>query len=155
MIWPRAGIARKSAAREATFRKGKVDFTSEEWAKRVVFREDVDARTAFAVSVTEPVTVQKLKRFARLTAKYALRMGADFMEKAMVGYADIASSPLDALSAMVGEKDAPEAIAQGVLDFPELPADGEEVLLEVPLKRPGEAETIGTLTLAVLGVVTS
>ena len=75
MIWPRAGIARKSAAREATFRKGKVDFSTEEWAKRVVFREDVEARTAFAVSITEPVTVQKLKRFARLTAKYALRMG--------------------------------------------------------------------------------
>ena len=45
MIWPRAGIARKSAAREATFRKGKVDFSTEEWAKRVVFREDVEART--------------------------------------------------------------------------------------------------------------
>ncbi|MBQ3098674.1 MAG: hypothetical protein IJC66_11025 [Kiritimatiellae bacterium] len=151
MIWPRAGIARKSAAREATFRKGKVDFSSEEWAKRVVFREDVEARTAFAVSITEPVTVQKLKRFARLTAKYALRMGADFMEKAMVGYADIASAPMDALSAMVGEKDAPEAIAQGVVDFPELPADDGEVLVEVPLKRPGSDNTIGSLVLSVRG----
>lgn len=151
IIWPRAGIARKSAAREATFRKGKVDFSAEEWAKRVVFREDVDARTAFAVSITEPVTVQKLKRFARLTAKYALRMGADFMEKAMVGYSDIASAPIDALSAMVGEKDAPEAIAQGVVDFPELPPDDAEVVVEVPLKRPGTDKKIGSLTLAVRG----
>ena len=151
MIWPRAGIARKSAAREAVFRKGKVDFSGEEWAKRVVFREDVDGRTAFAVSVTEPVTVQKLKRFARLTAKYALRMGADFMEKAMVGYADIASAPMDALSAMVGEKDAPEAIAQGVLDFPELPADETEVFVQVPLKRPGSGKTIGSVVLSVRG----
>ena len=151
MIWPRAGIARKSAAREATFRKGKVDFSTEEWAKRVVVREDVDGRTAFAVSITEPVTVQKLKRFARLTAKYALRMGADFMEKAMVGYADIASAPMDALSAMVGEKDAPEAIAQGVVDFPSLPSDNDEVFVEVPLKRPGEAKVIGVFTLAVRG----
>lgn len=149
MIWPRAGIARKSAAREAVFRKGKVDFSGEEWAKRVVFREDVDGHTAFAVSVTEPVTVQKIKRFARLAAKYALRMGADFMEKAMVGYADIASAPLDALSAMVGEKDAPEAIAQGVVDFPELPADNAEVLLDVPLKRPDSGKAIGSLTLSV------
>ena len=146
MIWPRAGIARKSAAREATFRRGKVDFSAEDWAKRV------DIRTAFAVSITESMTVQKLKRFARLTAKYALRMGADFMEKAMVGYADIASSPIDALSAMVGEKDAPEAIAQGVVDFPELPADGTEVLIDVPLKRPGGDDVIGTFTLAVLGI---
>lgn len=151
MIWPRAGIARKSAAREAVFRKGKVDFSAEEWAKRVVFREDVDGHTAFAVSVTEPVTVQKIKRFARLTAKYALRMGADFMEKAMVGYADIASAPIDALSAMVGEKDAPEAIAQGVVDITALPGKGGETIVEIPLKRPGADKRVGTLTLAVRG----
>ena len=111
----------------------------------------MEARTAFAVSITEPVTVQKIKRFARLTAKYALRMGADFMEKAMVGYADIASAPMDALSAMVGEKDAPEAIAQGVVDFLELPADDAEVFVEVPLKRPGSDKTIGKLVLSVRG----
>lgn len=150
MIWPRPGIARKSAAREAVIRKGKVDFSSDEWAKRVLFREDVEERTAFAVSVTEPVTVQKLKRFARLTAKYALRMGADFMEKAMVGYADIASAPMDALSAMVGEKDAPEAIAQGVVDFPSVPADGETVLVDIPLVRPGTDKVIGTFTVSVM-----
>lgn len=151
LVWPRTGIARKSAAREVVFRKGKADFTGEEWAKRVLFRESVEGHTAFAVSVTEPVTVQKLKRFARLTAKYALRMGADFMEKAMVGYADIASAPIDALSAMVGEKDAPEAIAQGVVDITALPGKGGETIVEIPLKRPGADKRVGTLTLAVRG----
>ena len=151
LVWPRSGIARKSAAREAVFMKGKVDFTGEEWAKRVVFREQVDGHTAFAVSVTEPVTMQKLRRFARLTAKYALRRGADFMEKAMVGYADIASAPMDALSAMVGEKDAPEAIAQGVVDLGALPDADAQVLVEVPLKRPSTGKSIGTITLAVRG----
>lgn len=150
MIWPRAGIAKKSAAREVVFRKGKADFSSEEWAKRVVFREEVENHTAFAASVTERVTVQKLKRFARLTAKYALRMGADFMEKAMVGYADIASAPMDALSAMVGEKDAPEAIAQGVADFSVLPNDAEAVLIDIPLKKPGGDDPIGSLTVSVI-----
>lgn len=148
LVWPRKGIARKSAAREAVIRKGKVDFSGEEWAKRVVFREEIDGHSAIAVSITESVSLQKLKRFARLTAKYAFRMGADFMEKAMVGYADIASAPIDALSAMVGEKDAPEAIAQGVVDISDLPAAGEERLVDVSLKRPGEDEIIGTMTLA-------
>ena len=141
MIWPRAGVARKAAAREAVFLKGKADFSKEEWAKRVLFREDVEDHTAFAVSITEPVTVQRLKRFARLTAKYALRMGADFMEKAMVGYADIASSPIDALS-------APEAIAQGIFDFSNLPAEGEEMFVEIPLVRPSSLKAVGTMTLA-------
>lgn len=147
LVWPRKGVARKSAAREAVIRKGKVDFSGEEWAKRILFREEIDGHSAIAVSITESVSIQKLKRFARLTAKYAFRMGADFMEKAMVGYADIASAPLDALSAMVGEKDAPEAIAQGIVDISDLPAHGEEKSVDISLKRPGEDEIIGTMTL--------
>ena len=147
MIWPRAGIAKKSAMREAVFKKGVCDFAGEPWTKRVVFREEIEGRCGFAVSVTEPVSVQKLRRFLRLTAKYALKMGADFMEKAMVGYADIASSPIEALAAMVGEKDAPEVIAQGVLDVDELPAEGEEREITVPLIRPLTGRSIGSLTM--------
>lgn len=147
LVWPRKGVARKSAAREAVIRRGKVDFSAEQWANRILFREEIDGHGALAVSITESVTVQKLKRFARLTAKYAFRMGADFMEKAMVGYADVASAPIDALSAMVGEKDAPEAIAQGVMDISDLPAAGTERLIDIPLKRPGEDDVIGTMTL--------
>jgi hypothetical protein len=147
LVWPRKGVARKSAAREAVIRKGKVDFSGEEWAKRILFREEIDGHSAIAVSITESVSIQKLKRFARLTAKYAFRMGADFMEKAMVRYADIASAPLDALSAMVGEKDAPEAIAQGIVDISDLPAHDEEKSVDISLKRPGEDEIIGTMTL--------
>ena len=149
LIWPRTGVARKSSARQIVLRKGKADFTKEEWAKRLLFREEVEGHSAIAVSITESVTVQKLRRFARLTAKYAFRMGADFMEKAMVGYADIASAPLDALSAMVGEKDAPKAIAQGVCDLTVFPEPGGELLVEIPLLRVGEDEIIGKMVVAV------
>ena len=149
LVWPRTGIARRSAAREAVFKRGVCDFTGEPWTKRVVFREDVEGHCGFAVAVTEPVSVQKIRRFLRLTAKYALKMGADFMEKAMVGYADIASSPLDALAAMVGEKDSPKTIAQGVLDFDDLPAEGEEREITVPLARPLTGKSIGSLTLLI------
>ena len=129
------------------FRKGLCDFTSEPWTKRVVFREEVDGHCGIAVAITEPVSVQKVRRFLRLTAKYALKMGADFMEKAMVGYADIASSPIDALAAMIGEKDVPGVIAQGVSDIDDLPAEGEERVVTVPLVRPLTGKTIGSLTL--------
>ncbi len=147
LVWPRAGIARKSSAREMVFRKGQVDFTSEEWTKRVLFREDVEGHCGLAATVTEPVSVQKARRFLRLTAKYAFKMGADFMEKAMVGYADVASAPLDALAQMIGEKDTPKAIAQGVLDVADLPADGAETVVAVPLRRPLTGKAIGSLTL--------
>ncbi|MBO5750915.1 MAG: hypothetical protein J6R80_00750 [Kiritimatiellae bacterium] len=147
LVWPRTGIARKSSAREMVFKKGLCDFTSEPWVKRIVLREEVSQRCGIAVSITEPVSIQKIRRFLRLTAKYALKMGADFMEKAMVGYSDIASSPLDALAAMIGEKDVPKVIAQGVLDIENLPSEGEELELVVPLIRPLTGKTIGNLTL--------
>ena len=148
IVWPRTGIARKSSAREMVFRKGLADFTGEEWTKRVLFREDVEGRCGLAVTITEPVSVQKARRFLRLTAKYAFKMGADFMEKAMVGYADIASSPIDALAAMIGEKDVPAVIAQGVLDVVDLPAEGEERTVSVPLVRPLTGKAVGSLTLS-------
>jgi hypothetical protein len=151
LIWPRVGIARKAAAREILFRKGQADFQTEPWAKRLMLREEIESHSALAVSVTEPVTIQKLRRFARLTAKYALRMGADFVEKSMVGYADIASAPMDALSAMVGEKDAPEVIAQGVVDIASLPGDGEERLVTVPLFRPRTEKIKGEIVLSIKG----
>ena len=150
LIWPRAGIAKKSGAREFVFKKGKVDFSGEEWTKRCLFREEVEDHCGIAVSITEPVSVQQVRRFLRLTAKYALKMGADFMEKAMVGYADVASSPIDALAQMLGEKDVPKTIAQGMFDLMELPAEGEEIFVTVPLFRPKLIKAqIGTLTLAV------
>ena len=93
------------------------------------------------------MSVQKVWRFLRLTAKYALKMGADFMEKAMVGYADIASSPIDALAAMIGEKDIPKVIAQGVLDVDDLPTEGKEHTITVSLIRPLTSKPIGSLSL--------
>ena len=147
LIWPRTGVAKKSGAREMVFKRGVCDFTAEPWTKRVVFREEIEGHCGLAVSITEPVSVQKVRRFLRLTAKYALKMGADFMEKAMVGYADIASSPMDALAAMIGEKDVPKVIAQGVLDVNDLPAEGEELTITIPLIRPLTNKPIGSLTL--------
>lgn len=150
MIWPRAGIAKRTAAREVVFAKGKADFTGEPWAKRVLFREEVEGHTALAVSITEPVTLQKIRRFLRLTVKYALKQGADMAEHALVGYGDIASAPVDALAAMAGEKDAPKSIAQGVLDIPHLPVADQEVYLTVPLFRPGLSKRqVGTMTLVI------
>ena len=50
---------------------------------------------------------------------------------------------------MVGEKDAPKTIAQGVLDFNDLPSEGEEREITIPLERPLTGKSIGTLTLLI------
>ena len=104
MIWPKVGVPRKSATRQVTMKKGKVDFTTEPWAKRVLFREDIDGHTAFTVSIAEPVTLQKLHRLLQLTAKAALKEGADMIDATLVSYGDIAAAPVDALATMVAER---------------------------------------------------
>ena len=151
MIWPKAGTPRKSATRQITMKKGKVDFTTEPWAKRVLFREDIDGHTAFTVSIAEPVTLQKLRRLLQLTAKAALKEGADMIDAALVSYGDIAAAPVDALATMVAEKDAPRIIMQGVLDYDDLPGAGEVKEVVIPLTRPKLGKAVGSLTLVVQG----
>ena len=151
MIWPKVGTPRKSATRQITMKKGKCDFTTEPWAKRVLFREDIDGHTAFTVSIAEPVTLQKLHRLLQLTAKAAIKEGADMIDAALVSYGDIAAAPVDALATMVAEKDAPRIIIQGVLDYDDLPASGETKEVTIPLTRPKFKKVIGNLTLAVKG----
>ena len=151
MIWPKAGTPRKSATRQITMKRGKVDFTTEPWAKRVLFREDIDGHTAFTVSIAEPVTLQKLRRLLQLTAKAAIKEGADMIDAALVSYGDIAAAPVDALATMVAEKDAPRIIIQGVLDYDDLPGAGETKEVTIPLTRPKFKKVIGGLTLAIKG----
>ena len=151
LIWPRTGIARKSASRQMVFKLGKADFTGEEWAKRILYREEIEGKCGIAVSISEPVTMQKLRKFAKLTAKAIIKEGADIVQSAMVGYGDIAAAPIDALATMVGEAEAPKPIAQGIVDFTDLPAEGEEILVTVPLKRPTPGTAMGQLTLLVRG----
>lgn len=152
LIWPKTGSAKKSAAREMVFHKGVADFTGEPWAKRCIYREEIEDHCGIAVTITEPVSIQKLRRFLQLTAKAALKYGADVAGKAAIGYSDIASAPIDVLAQLVGEKEAPKAIAQGVIDFEALPGEGEEVTVEVELRRPLLlGKSVGRLVLLVRG----
>ena len=151
LIWPKAGAARKSASRQIVMKKGKADFTEEPWAKRILFRDDIDGHTAFVVSLAEPVTLQKLRRLMQLTAKAALKEGADMIDAALVSYGDIAAAPVDALATMVAEKEAPRIIAQGVLDYSDLPGAGETREVTVPLERHKLGKSIGSLVLVVQG----
>ena len=50
---------------------------------------------------------------------------------------------------MIGEKDVPKVIAQGVLDVTDLPAEGEELTVTIPLIRPLTSKPIGSLILTV------
>lgn len=152
LVWPKVGTAKKTASRQMALRLGKADFTSEPWAKRVLFREEIDGHCGIAVALTETLTVQRIKKYLRLVAKYALKEGSDIVASAFVGYGDLASAPVDALVAMAGSTEAPKTIAQGVVDFCDLPAAGETRTVEIPLSRPLTGASIGSLTLRIDGL---
>ena len=48
-----------------------------------MFREEIEDHRGLAVSITEPVSVQKVRRFAP-DGEVCPEDGADFMEKALV-----------------------------------------------------------------------
>jgi len=54
---------------------------------------------------------------------------------------------------MVAEKDAPKAIAQGIIDFNDLPEAGTTVTVTIPLKRPKIFDhEVGSLTLEIRNI---
>ncbi len=151
LVWPRASIARKSVAREARFVKSFADFTSEEWAKRILFREDVEGHTALAVSISENLNDEFIEKFLRTAAKYAFRTASDLVDKVTTGISDIATAPLDAISAIVGSYPGPKSIAQGVIDVNKLPAVGKEYIIDIPLHKPDSEKIVGTLKVLLRG----
>lgn len=151
LIWPKVGTARKSASRQVVMKKGACDFTAEPWAKRVLYREEIDDHCGIAVSLTEPVSLQKLRRLVQLTEKLVLKEGAEMIDALCLSYGDIASAPVSALATMAGEKDGPKLIAQGLIDYSDLPAVGEEQEVVIPLSRPKFGKAVGSITLVVKG----
>ena len=149
LIWPKVGSARKSASRQIVMKKGRCDFTAEPWAKRILYREEIDDHCGIAVSLTEPVSVQKFRRLVRLTEKLVLKEGAEMISALCLAYGDIASAPVSALAMMVGEKEAPKLIAQGVIDYSSLPGAGEEQEVTLPLFRPKSGKAVGAVVLVV------
>lgn len=151
LIWPKVGTARKSASRQIVMKKGACDFTSEPWAKRVLYREEIDDHCGIAVSLTEPVSIQKLRRLVQLTEKLVLKEGAEMIDALCISYGDIAAAPVTALATMMGEKDAPKLIAQGLIDYSDLPAAGEEKEVIIPISRPKFGKDVGSISLIIRG----
>ena len=151
LLWPRCSIAKKTSAREVKFRKAKASFKGEEWSRRILFREEVEGHAGFAVTISEILDDEWFEKFLRLTAKYALKTAADFVQKYTVGIDDIASAPIDALAQLEGTYPGPRTAAQGVLDLTEemLPEPGGSTVVEVPLHRPRFTKTVGHLKLEI------
>ena len=129
--------------------KSMEDFTQEEWAKRILFREEVEGHTAVAVGISESLNTENIEKFFRIAAKYAFKTSADLVNKYTVGISDIATAPIDALATIAGTYPGPTTILQGIADIPELPEPGHSHTLYGKLHAPGKTEQLGELALEI------
>ena len=146
LIWPRSSIAKKTSAREVEFSRSKANLESEEWTRRVFFREEIEGHAGLAVSVSEVLDDEWIEKFLRSTAKYALREFSSLIQKYTVGISDIASAPVEALAALEGTYPGPKTVLQGVFDITDelMPKVGEVKTIEVSLHRPGATKKCGS-----------
>lgn len=151
LVWPRVGVQKKSASREAWFVKSRCDFSKENWTQRVLFREEVEGHAGLAVTISENLTDEWIEKFLRLVAKNAFKVTADVVEKYTTGVSDVAAAPFDALSSIVGTYPGPRTILEGVCDIAELPEPGQEIVIEAPLRRLRAKTSCGKISFLIRG----
>lgn len=161
LLWPRVGIARKTAEQEVRIQKGRCDKVGTPWNERILFKESVEGNFALAVSLTVSATRQHLRTFRRALAGYALTAaGAAVDDFGPAG--ELAELPLKAMAKQVNNASKePELYAQGALDLSaaELSMSEEPQLVKVKLysalglmkvhRLLADVPQVGTATIAV------
>ena len=160
LLWPRVGVAKKTAEQEVRFKKGRCDKAEAPWNERILFKESVEGDFALAVSLTVSALRTHLRTFRRALAGYALTAAGSAVDD--FGPAgEVAELPLKAMSKVVGNlpKD-PELLAQGAIDLNAADfATDEPQNITVRLysalelmkvhRRVAEIPQVGTATIAV------
>ena len=117
LLWPRVGIAKKTAEQEVRFKKGRCDKAEAPWNERILFKESVEGDFALAVSLTVSALRTHLRTFRRALAGYALTAAGSAVDD--FGPAgEVAELPLKAMSKVVSNASKePELFAQGAIDL--------------------------------------
>ena len=135
LVWPRVGVARKSASQSCTLQEGTADFETANWGRRILFKETVEGRFALAVTVTEALDDEELEKILRFWAGAALAIGADAVDSAAGPLGDLAAAPLEYAAKAVAKYPGATLLAEGLaeLDATDFPPSGGERLLTVRL----------------------
>lgn len=136
LIWPRMGIAQRSAVKTIDLLQGECQAAPWSWCRRILFKETIEECFGISVTVSETLNTQQLARFARFFAGSALDLGEDIVEGAIPGVAgDLASIPLDYVSKQLLKNKDPIHWAKGDVDLnsQELNPDGAPQIISVSL----------------------
>jgi hypothetical protein len=131
LIWPRVGVAQKSATLTCALKEGCGDFGSANWGRRILFKESVEGRFALALTLTESLDDEDLEQFFRFCAGAFLSLGAGAVESAARPVGKLAAAPLDFAAKNIGRYPGPLLLVEGLaeLDSSDFPESGGERLL--------------------------
>ena len=133
LIWPRTGIAQKTAGQPCVLNKGAADFETVNWGRRILFKENVEGRFALGVTLTEDLDDEEIEQFLRFWAGAFLSIGAGMVENAAKPVGKLASAPLDYVAKNISKYPGATTLAEGLaeLDAADFPPSGGERLLAV------------------------
>jgi len=139
LLWPRLGTARKVATTELQLRQGAWSAAGRGWSQRMLFKESVQGRFAFSLTLTAALTDAAAESFMRNLAGHLLKLAGESVEDLDVATlaGSFAAFPLNYLAKAVLKERAPATLAEGVIDLDAgaLQA-GARILWEVPLTAP-------------------
>jgi len=133
LLWPRTGVAQKTASQPCTLDEGNASFEAVNWGRRILFKENVEGRFALGLTVTEALDDEAVEQFLRYWAGAFLSLGASMAENAAKPFGKLASAPLDYVAKSVSKYPGPTTLVEGLaeLDASDFPASGGERLLTV------------------------
>ena len=131
LVWPRTGIAQKSASQTCALKEGRADFETVNWGRRILFKETVEGRFALSLTLTESLDDEDLEQFFRFCAGAFLSIGAGMVESAVRPVGKLAAAPLDYAAKNIGKYPGPKLLVEGLAELhsSDLPESGGERLL--------------------------
>ncbi len=135
LIWPRLGVAGKSASQPCALQNGAARFDTVPWGRRILFKEAVEGRFALGLALTEALDDEELEKFLRFWTGAFLAVGADLVGAAAAPAGKLAAAPLDYAAKAVAKYPGALPLAEGLVEInaAELPPGGGDRLLTVRL----------------------
>jgi len=116
LIWPRVGIAQKSAQSAITLRNGVWNGTEEPWTSRILFKESCEGNFGLQINVSVSVTRTWLRSFRRTMLGYVTKSAGEYVDN-FGPLGELAEAPLKVVSKDLLASKAPELLATGVIDL--------------------------------------
>ena len=135
LIYPRIGVASKSAAKTILMKNGLCEADLLPWTKKICFKESLEGNFGIHVTVSERLTSTQMRNMMRFIAGKSLDIGADAVEDAipMPVVDEIAVQPLIYLSKQLLSTTQAKIIAEGFIDFNAARFSDTPTLVSVPL----------------------